>query len=79
MQLDTSGMVAATQADSCLAISYIIHLGLQPVYHHFKHFQQSLLSNMAKMSMVDQRLLQMQLEAMQTMRMLLAEKAFTVM
>lgn len=34
---------------------------------------------MAKMSMVDQRLLQMQLEAMQTVRMLLAEKAFMVM
>lgn len=34
---------------------------------------------MAKMSMVDQRLLQMQLEAMQTVRMLLTEKAFMVM
>ncbi|XP_042251008.1 F-BAR domain only protein 2 isoform X3 [Thunnus maccoyii] len=32
---------------------------------------------MAKMSMVDQSLLQMQLEAMQTMRLLLVEKAFT--
>ncbi|XP_051269181.1 F-BAR domain only protein 2 isoform X10 [Dicentrarchus labrax] len=32
---------------------------------------------MAKMSMVDQRLLQMHLEAMQTVRMLLIEKAFT--
>ncbi len=34
---------------------------------------------MAKMSMVDQRLLQMHLEAMQTVRMLLMEKAFVVM
>lgn len=44
----------------------------------FDRFQLLLLSNMAKMCMVDQRLLQMQLEAMQTMKRLLAEKAFTV-
>lgn len=34
---------------------------------------------MAKMSMIDHRLLQMQLEAMQAIRILLLEKAFTVM
>ena len=34
---------------------------------------------MAKMSMIDQKLLQMQLEAMQTMRMLMVEKVFMAM
>lgn len=74
MQLDTTYMVTATQADS-LAASCIIHLSLR---QSLKHFKGLLLSDMAKMSMVDQGLLRMQLEAMQAMKLLLAEKAFTV-
>lgn len=62
-------MVTATQTDQ---LFYIIYSSLREL------IQPSLCSDMARMCMVDQRLLQMQLEAVQTMRALLIEKALMV-